>query len=1007
MCIFMYTTITAQVTVSRGILPTNVASCGSITVRYMITSNTNLNQLTIAESFNLNGCVNPITAVNITGYPFGSTSTITTNGFNIILNNVQSGAQYTASVTITFRANPANRRVRICSNALEVTPFPFTNTTITAPPGCITVNNTHSWRSNISCAAVTGTNCRTYTVNVLDSVCGANGFGRPSFRFSVPAGGVITSVTPVTGGITNTGGLNTNIVNFRSNINQWTAGTTNQTFTFTVTYPCNVIPIGNSVTVNFEHIITPFPIPLLNSVFNMRYGPSCGFAPNQPREQIQIARSILTHTLNAPAIRDNLVFNQEPLFDASKNSPGCNSRVRLQYNNTGSTTINTLTIDLPIPPQIQLNSICNQNIPVRRFRVLNNPNWINGTPTAVEMPTVTRLQLGWNPNNVGLPPPAECGQNVNNASFRSIDLCYSIRPNTPIGSLINFNATYNSSDIVNCIAADCPPYVSQTSSGDAIFPIRVIDAIPRPGLNKTMAPSVLFPGEFTTIVLRVRNSGSGALNTTVTDILAAHFDNVSIQSLEYSAAGAAFGPAPAGIITSQNITLDAATQRTTVAVGVEIPGICTLTQTTPGACCAIQFNTVLITIRARVKPCTPAEANLRNTANLSIVPFNNPPGNFNQARYDIQNYNQIQITKQAQGNAASVFSNTLTQVTPGGNLDYNIQVRNTNPQPWTGLVVADLMPRIGDFNLCSNQQPRGSQFDVELTGPVTVTLNNCPGITGQTITYTSNNVNSNILDVCGSGQDINVPTFSVANNKGFQVQFTGSVDCGCEININVPAKVSTTTGLTGGERATNQVIFRTNENSNPAIAEVEAEILTWTLDCCKEGAIKLDKFNVSERVRDPDFNRVAFSYQLSTNSTIPIKEVRMTIIDFDFISDNPECQYCYNKSSSLGVFTWQHGGDNAIEHIGNNPIGSLIVQHQVTDPYHVSRERIWQLGTPINLTTPAAIAGWMNIPLQRNLTCCSGGKISVCFKVEITDVNCNTCEIIKCETFPWTNVRPR
>lgn len=949
----------AQITISRtpDPIPTIINSCQTVTLNYSVTVNNGpYNSITINEQFMpQGGC--PTTPLNprLSNLPSGSIAT-TSNGFNITINNTSAGSStYVFQVSMTINAPPQFESYQLCVSGITASSVPAASISVSpSTQQCFTIENKATWRSSIDCVEQTGVNCFLYTVNVKDlsSSCDANMYGTPRFEFSVPGGGIINGVTSnaTLANIVNGG----NTIAFSSTTNTWIQNSTREKYTFEVQYPCSNFPSGTNVTAQFDQINNSVPT-------NTNYGQSC--PSGSGGSPIAIGSSNTTLQIEDPTL--DATVEVKEYYDSSKNTPGCANKAYVEFTNIGNTIIDDVFAEVKIPSTIEITNLCAQISLITGYRLAGQP-WQYGVPSTAQFPQLIGLRYK---RTTDINAPRLCNGNKDPEKW-VIPLCYRIKPSVAVGTDIKICANLKYTDKVGCTATSCPPYAphSGQKSDCLIYPVVAPEAKPR--ILKSITNASLYPGNSTSFIIEIANSGSGDLTTTMQDIIPNDFQNISISAIQYSAAGAAYTTPPTGVVTSQSVTGNA------INVGLNIPGICTL----GGSCCSLLENKVRIRIDVQVKDCIVQKTGM-NTARLQ-------PQNETATRsYAIRNYNRLDVQKFAKGDMASSWTSgsMSTTVSPGGNIDYKITIKNNDPYDWNDLVISDILPYTTppDVILCTSVL-RASQFDVALRAPVTVSLNAAASAVTSTVSYT-NTIMTTESDLCGGTATIN-SGFSVGD-RGFKVKFNDPIPCGAEITINIPAKVMGNPSQ--GAVATNSASFVTSNNSLLGYATAAAEIQTWQLDCCDQQELSLSNFQVlTYEDGGTTHNRAAINLDLSSLSNIPVQKIRLSVIDFEYDQNFDDCKVCHNSFRGLGTFP------------GNSdwafPIGGLPVVPN-TSTHDGSRETIWEAGTPTAINTPQTIRTWLNIPKSLQVNGCQG-CVRVCFKVEVTDINCNTCEVIGCYT---------
>lgn len=977
-------TLFAQYWVDRTTsLPTSADNCETIQLDYVLTSDSGYSWIEISENFtpvqpcSISGTIPVVNIAPGASLPSGSAISynVSSGSFDVRITNIPAtgSTAINFSILLQLRVPDDMEEMEFCTNGVQLSSSPASPAGTATPntPECITVKNNATWRTNIQCVEQTGVNCFVYTIDVTDlsTACDANVYGIPRFRFNAPNNSIITSITDINFGTTNVTPTGTSFIEFTSNQNTWTQNTTREQYRIEVQYPCDSFSDGDMVQVNFNHI---------NNIGGtaVRYGNSC---PTVAQGSLfEFAPSSKTIEIKDPFLNASLVVSDA--YGDSKHTPGCDNKAFVRFTNTGNTIIDNTSIDITIPNTIQINSLCG-NTP-DAYRLTGQP-WQIGAPTAAQYAQIEGLRFN---ETTDISAPRLCGDTQNYSSI-TIPICYSINPTTPIGTDINICALATFDDKVNCTAANCPNYNVQNRTINNCLDYETIEEIPNPTITKKMHPGnspSMFQNDWREFDIVVSNSGSGNLITNVVDAIpTSEFQNVSITNIEYSLAGGAWTNPPTGMITSQSITVN------TVNVGLNIPGICNLSS----SCCSLLSNRVKITVRAQVIPCLEATNGIEfNYAKLL------PQGLSDAQYYQVLERNRLEVQKFAKGDAGAEVSgkNNLTEVSPGGNIDYRIVIKNNDPDDWNDFTLVDYLPHIGatDTRLCNSSDPRGSTMNVELRSPVTVTrLTGSPLVLGDYDIFYTNTYDNRETDFCPG---VGVPTISgpfSSGKKGFKIKFYVPIECNDEIEINIPAKVD---GTQTSGFARNSAHYVTSENELMGSVYADAEIVTWELDCCDDYDLSIDNPRIKEyqEAGTSTHDRVAISWDTSWLSNIPVQEVRLSVIDFKYNQNFDDCKKCNNSFRGLGALSWQANAGNFPASGGglvgvNDPNGSGV--------WDANREAIWELGTPVVMNTPTEFGIWLNLPEGLKINSCKG-CIEICVKLEVMDMNCNTCDVIECFT---------
>lgn len=139
----------------------------------------------------------------------------------------------------------------------------------------------------------------------------------------------------------------------------------------------------------------------------------------------------------------------------------------------------------------------------------------------------------------------------------------------------------------------------------------------------------------------------------------------------------------------------------------------------------------------------------------------------------------------------------------------------------------------------------------------------------------------------------------------------------------------------------------------------------------------------------------------------PIKQIRISVVNFESASSNKECLTCESNASRYGTMSVPQnlmgGGKDAIEGMvyPTTPFVVTCVGCPAGWRAFPSAEVTWgsQTGPGYNLTAGSggdqATTFSISLPKRSTLSCCDD-TIKICIKYSFTDVDCKTCDTIIC-----------
>jgi len=354
----------------------------------------------------------------------------------------------------------------------------------------------------------------------------------------------------------------------------------------------------------------------------------------------------------------------------------------------------------------------------------------------------------------------------------------------------------------------------------------------------------------------------------------------------------------------------------------------------PGECHIDQAYYLVIEFDAKVRPTT--FGGYKNTATLSGP----TPTLTRYAYYNIVRIGKLEIEKLVNSGPGTAFG-PLGYVNPGQPFAFQLIVRNTGSVQMNAIDVTDALPSCVAFTSAIGQI-------VTSNGTTTVTVGAPPSLT---LTPAVN---------LQPGEELVLTINCIRNANDLSYQ--------C---CNDPAAVVGTTA---------DIPMTVNATSGPAC-------VIKTL-CC-------DLTNMNATLTNGIQNIGAQFVNLNlgiTAGNLPIQEVNVSLIDYDYWYNYPDC-----KPQNIGNFTSRLSTSTPVI------FGGLTL---ATPNPTTNNSLIWQLGTPVNLNGGVTIKLHLWRPWILNIPCCRG-KMYYCFKVIVKDVECKVCERIICGEYslptkpPW------
>ncbi len=481
-----------------------------------------------------------------------------------------------------------------------------------------------------------------------------------------------------------------------------------------------------------------------------------------------------------------------PGYGFTKNGPTSalvGDTVTYTFNtiNTGTTPLNDVVVTDPVPPELQVTRITVAGGNISGVRVaLEYKTNLNSTFTPVPGSPFTTTSCV----NIAPASGGSCSSTLTLGAGEQItDIRWRYLDPLPFG----FSATgHNFSAVVTSVpvnavvvnqATSTFTYNGYTATRVDEARTRIIEPGSRAVVNKSVDPAVAYAGDTVTYTITLNNTQLGSVGAGLVDPVLA---DLLVESLRYVPGSSVVVSKPTGapdpvldVIDNYN-----GTGRTLLRwrwPGYNLP---------PNAAFTIRFQ-------ARIDPAT-VTGTIANTA--SLASFANPPGQIfidqcSQRVPDSHDFDSdgniselicsSSITSLSLAAAATASSAkwVLGQLdtewtrdpdtgmtTPGGMADYRLIITNTNSVPLTNLVLIDILPWVGDVGVVRFNQPRESQWQPYLAGPIAVP-------DGATVYYSTTN------NPCRN------PDLGLTDSSGNPIDAPGCVDP--QWSTTLPADITT------------------------------------------------------------------------------------------------------------------------------------------------------------------------------------------------------------------------
>ncbi|MGQ9773340.1 SdrD B-like domain-containing protein, partial [Chloroflexus sp.] len=535
-----------------------------------------------------------------------------------------------------------------------------------------------------------------------------------------------------------------------------------------------------------------------------------------------------------------------PGYGFTKNGPttalvGDTVTYTLNTVNTGTTLLNDVVVTDPVPSELQVTRITAAGGNIAGVRVeLEYTTNLNPTFTAVPgSPFTTTSCVNIAPNTGGgcttltLGP----GEQITAIRWRYLDPL-------PFGFSAtghNFRAVVTASPINGVVvnqATSTFTYNGYTATRTDEARTRIIEPGARVEVSKSVSPTVAYAGDTVTYTITLANTAVGSpaaalINPMLADLL--------VPDLIYVLGSATVVSRPTG---APDPVLDViedfnGTGRTLLRWHWDSYSL------PPDESFTLRFQ-------AKINP-TAQAGTINNTA--SLADFANPPGEIFIDRCSQQNSDSndfdgdgnitellcsssiTSLSLAAAANASSakwVLGQLDTEwtrdpdtglTTPGGMADYRLIITNTNSVPLTNLVIIDILPWVGDVGVVRFSDPRGSEWQPYLAGPIAVP-------DGATVYYSTTNnpcrnpdlgltdVNGDPIDApgCVDPQWSTVLPSDITTVRSVRIDF-GSRVLYPQDSVVITWPMRAPLGGTPGEIAWNTFGYRVSDiNGNPLLA---------------------------------------------------------------------------------------------------------------------------------------------------------------------------------------------
>lgn len=657
-------------------------------------------------------------------------------------------------------------------------------------------------------------------------------------------------------------------------------------------------------------------------------------------------------------------------------------------------------------------SICNNgNTPVTNISVVDN--WPQPCPYLTLLPTPTIY-----PSNAfssvtysgsGGPPscPTTINFNVDSSFILYPGDCIMITMNYEIDATTPLNTDLNNCVTVNCDgdfadpAPGCPGDSLLSFSKTVCYKFTTEPAKAKPHICKALEGTTNYdPGQWVRYKVCISNYGGAGLTGVLTDLIDPNLTNPSIIGYHYSPNAGSLdcfslppisqSPKDSLIYTSPPMPYIPYGQLPPGLISANLSGQWKISL--PAQCEVNKYAKLCLLIQAQVKPYTPS-GTYWNRAML--VPTGGKPL-LDSTAITVAQTAVAQTWKCVKGDLDTNF-NSSGAATPGGTVKFRVSVLNNGNVPLTDIVVSDQLQ--APFTVFSNNPPMayisngpvlggGCQLDtgLEYSKFTTTYLNKLP-VPIECITQTgcTDNKPCPPLDTL----NLSSATTGIVRLKfGSGLVLLPGQLLTVELTAVVPATVMPGKTMCNKSwvRACNAV---DNKPTLMSMADVCLTVSPFVPNCCPKDmqvsvAPVANSSTITHDVVGPKM-LLETSFSLLVSPTVPIQEVRVTIVD-KTIAYQPDsaCVQCYTPYRFLGTFAQSQA-------TLQTTLGSLQL-----NPYSViNKEIVYRPGQPTLFSPAQTLAVRIRLPDLNNIPCCEM-QGEICLKFVFKDVNCNYCERVVC-----------
>lgn len=168
---------------------------------------------------------------------------------------------------------------------------------------------------------------------------------------------------------------------------------------------------------------------------------------------------------------------------------------------------------------------------------------------------------------------------------------------------------------------------------------------------------------------------------------------------------------------------------------------------------------------------------------------------------------------------------------------------------------------------------------------------------------------------------------------------------------------------------------------------------------CDKVALQVDDANFRLGNQILDYNGTKYgdaTFYPTIKAQTRIKSITAEIIHYKHRAEKAECYTCNKESFMNGQFFNQKPGTG-----GNRVLGNQYTSKQGTltvSDKNYGNQITWTASnssTGVDISNGQRLRLVIAFPAMPKLACCND-SIEVCIRYRITDINCNTCEVVKC-----------